>query len=67
MNIKLSYNDISKKHIFGIRQCSFCNNNLIACRILMLLASICIGLAGTAVLMVDGGAGYANLQEEVAE
>ena len=29
--------------------------------------SICIGFAGIAVLMVDGSAGYANLQEEVAE
>jgi hypothetical protein len=67
MEIKLSYNDISKKHILGIRQCSFCKNNLIACRILMLPASICIGLAGTAALMADVGAGYANLQAEVAE
>ena len=67
MNIKLSYNDISKKHIFGIRQFSFCKNNLFACRILMLLASICIGLAGTMALMVDGDAGYAQLQEEVAK
>lgn len=67
MNIKLSYNDISKKHIFGIRQFSFCKNNLIACRILILLASIFVGLAGTAALMVDSGAGYAQLQEEVAK
>lgn len=67
MNIKLSYNDISKKHIFGIRQFSYCKNNLFACRILMLLASICIGLAGTAALKVDGDAGYAKLQEGVAE
>lgn len=28
---------------------------------------ICIVLAGTAALIVDGDAGYANLQEEVAE
>ena len=29
--------------------------------------SICIGLAGTTALMVDGDAGYAQLQEEVAK
>jgi len=67
MNIKQSYNDISKKHILGIRQCSFYKNNLNACKILMLLVSICIGLAGTAALMADVGAGYANLLAEMAE
>jgi len=67
MNIKQSYNDISKKHILGICQCSFCKNNLNACKILMLPVSIYIGLAGTAALMADVGAGYANLQAEMAE
>ena len=33
----------------------------------MLPVSIYIGLAGTAALMADVGAGYANLQAEMAE